>query len=77
MMDYVRGQWQYFTTSVTLEPVILLFVFSNFLANGAQQNNNILLRKVCQDTLGYNNSVCSNHTEHPEVHMEALKETNM
>lgn len=63
--------------NITIEPVIFAFVFTNFVANGAQQNTNILLHKICVDSVGYNRSVCKNHHNHPEAHYEVIKETNM
>ena len=62
---------------LSLEPVIFIFVFSNFVANGAQQNTNILLRKVCVDVVGWNGSVCQNHNEDPVLHLQVLRETNL
>ena len=66
-----------FKSNISLEPVIILFVFCNFLANGAQQNNNILFKKICTEKLAYNSSICANHHNHPEFHLQVLKETNM
>ena len=66
-----------FKSNISLEPVIVLFVFCNFLANGAQQNNNILFKKICTEKLAYNRSICANHHNHPEFHLQVLKETNM
>ena len=69
--------YQNIKSNISLEPVIVLFVFCNFLANGAQQNNNILFKKICTDKLSYNVSICSDHQKHPEFHLQVLKETNM
>ena len=66
-----------FKSNISLEPVIVLFVFCNFLANGAQQNNNILFKKICTEKLAFNSSICANHHNHPEFHLQVLKETNM
>ena len=66
-----------FKSNISLEPVIVLFVFCNFLANGAQQNNNILFKKICTEKLTFNRSICANHHNHPEFHLQVLKETNM
>ena len=63
--------------NITIEPVIFAFVFSNFVANGAQQNTNILLHKICMDSVRYNDTVCQNHHSHQEAHYEIIKETNM
>ena len=69
--------YQDLKSSITLEPVIVLFVFCNFLANGAQQNNNILFKKICIDRLAFNKTICEEHQNYPEFHLQVLKETNM
>ena len=80
-MIFCYEKWQSLRTwvkaNITIEPVIFAFVFTNFVANGAQQNTNILLHKICVDSVGYNRSVCKNHHNHPEAHYEVIKETNM
>ena len=64
--------YQNIKSNISLEPVIVLFVFCNFLANGAQQNNNILFKKICTDKLSYNVSICSDHQKHPAFHLQVL-----
>ena len=69
--------WPFWQSKVSLEPVIFSFVFSNFLANGAQQNTQLLIRKVCMG-LGYNFTTCQDQqSRDPLVHLEVLRETNM
>lgn len=69
--------WPFWQSKVSLEPVIFAFVFSNFLANGAQQNTQLLIRKVCMG-LGYNFTTCQDQqSRDPLVHLEVLRETNM
>ena len=63
--------------NITIEPVIFAFVFSNFVANGAQQNTNILLQKICMNSVKYNSTVCQNQHNHVEAQYEIIKETNM
>ena len=75
-MEKITSASKSWQSSVTLEPVIFAFVFSNFVANGAQQNTNLLLRKVCTDKIGYNSSICLDHQSHSLIHLEVLKETN-
>ena len=69
--------YQDLKSSISLEPVIVLFVFCNFLANGAQQNNNILFKKICIDRLAFNKTICEEHQNYPDFHLKVLKETNM
>ena len=77
LKDKVVDTWKHWQSKVTLEPVIFAFVFSNWVANGAQQNTNLLWRKVCTDRMGYNFSMCVNHKSDPLVHHQVLKEANM
>lgn len=73
MIERLKEAWQ---TTFALEPVVFAFVFSNFLANGAQQNTNLLLKKVCRDKVGYNFSLCLDHQSDPVIHLEVLREAN-
>ena len=77
LSDKLKETWQNLPAKVTLEPVIFAFVFSNWVGNGAQQNTNLLWRKVCTDRMGYNTTLCQNHKSHPQVHLEVLREANM
>lgn len=76
IIEKIKSACKSWQANVTLEPVIFAFVFSNFVANGAQQNTNLLLRKVCTDKIGYNSSICLDHQSDPVIHLEVLKETN-
>ena len=75
--DKLQSLKTWIKANITIEPVIFVFVFTNFVANGAQQNTNILLHKICVDSVGYNTTVCENHHKNEEVHYEVIKETNM
>ena len=69
--------YQDLKSSVSLEPVIVLFVFCSWFGNGAQQNNNILFKKICIDKLAFNKTICEEHQNYPDFHLKVLKETNM
>ncbi|XP_003703016.1 putative peptidoglycan muropeptide transporter SLC46 [Megachile rotundata] len=53
----LRQKWSYFTSSITVEPMIACFVIPSMLASLATQNLN--LEKACRVNLAYSDEVCT------------------
>eukprot|EP00095_Tigriopus_kingsejongensis_P000772 maker-scaffold67_size430214-snap-gene-1.17 protein:Tk00772 transcript:maker-scaffold67_size430214-snap-gene-1.17-mRNA-1 annotation:"solute carrier family 46 member 3-like isoform x1" len=66
-----------FQKSVSLEPVIFLYVFSNYIMFGAEQGANLKMTKFCELQLGYNKTTCNNRAIHRDVELEVQLYTNM
>ncbi len=48
--------------SITIEPVILLFMGGLFIIQGAQLNTNLLIWKICTIEKNYSSEICDNLT---------------
>jgi len=46
--------------TITIEPVILLFIFGFFILYGSQVPVNILIFKICRYEMGHSQDVCDN-----------------
>lgn len=67
-----------FKKSVTLEPVIFLYVFSNYVMFAAEQGSNLMMNKICELELGYNRTTClSRGTDFDDIEVEVQRYTNM
>lgn len=53
----LRQKWSYFTSNITVEPMIACFVIPSMLASLATQNLN--LEKACRVNLAYSDEVCT------------------
>ncbi len=58
LLDIVKRE----VKSITIEPVIILFITGISLVNGAQLNTNLLIWKICRLELNYTSEVCDNLT---------------
>ena len=64
-------------SSLTLEPVIFLYIFTTHISGGAKQDANLMMEKICETELNYTRAQCLARDEDEDVQVEVQKFYNM
>ncbi|XP_059097126.1 lysosomal proton-coupled steroid conjugate and bile acid symporter SLC46A3-like [Tigriopus californicus] len=57
--------WKAFWNSITIEPMLFIYILGGATVTGAALNTNLLIRKICLADLHFNETVCD-HLDLPE-----------
>ena len=63
MMDRVKNVFK----SITIEPVIFIFIWGNLILDGAEIQTNLMLYRACVNELGYNKTLCENLSDEDDI----------